>query len=209
LRRKLNLINTGISSWYDHHFYSVCHLLYLQAEIQQLFKNVFKITQDTDFITHIPAFADDIHAFEYEDGPGPDPDNLAFNLVHGATSLWNSAVLEILLCKFQKCLLVEKWLVTKPDNYIRVDLQNQYKKLHTMWLREQHKLTCNGVLETRVKVEARQLKQMAWLGKESQQAMCHQNIGLPHNIIGLLTNHQHTEISPLGHSLRPHCQAEY
>ena len=156
----------------------------MQAEIRRLFKDVFKITQDTDFVAHIPAFADDVHAFEYEDGAGPDPDNLAFDLAHGTTSLWNSAVVEILLRMFQKRSSEEKWLVTKPDNYVRLDLKNRYKKLRTAWLRGQPKLTRNGVLETPAEVEARLLEQMARLGKESRQATRRRNVGLrlPRNL---------------------------
>ncbi|KAG6369243.1 hypothetical protein JVT61DRAFT_15570 [Boletus reticuloceps] len=124
------------------------HRDFILGEIRRLFKDVFKISQDTDFIAHVPAPTDDVHAYEHEDGAGPTTDNLAFDLAHGSTSLWNSVTLEILLRMFQKRSSDEKWPVTKPDNYIRVELRNRYKKLRTTWLRGQPQLTQNGVLET-------------------------------------------------------------
>jgi len=40
--------------------------------VQCLFKDVFKIAQDADFIIHETANHEDVYSYEYEDGPGPD-----------------------------------------------------------------------------------------------------------------------------------------
>ncbi|KAI6154439.1 hypothetical protein EDD17DRAFT_1764880 [Pisolithus thermaeus] len=48
------------------------HQDFILAEVCHLFKEKLGITQDLDFITHHPAAAEDICAYEYEDGFGPD-----------------------------------------------------------------------------------------------------------------------------------------
>ncbi|KAI9464877.1 hypothetical protein HD554DRAFT_2174942 [Boletus coccyginus] len=124
------------------------HRDFILSEVRRLFRDKFGITQDADVITHAPAAAADVHAYEYEDGTGPDWDALVFDLTRSYTSLWNSNVLEMLLRELQQCCEQEKWPVTKPDNYIREALKNRYKKLRTTWLKAQPKLTRHGVLES-------------------------------------------------------------
>ena len=46
---------------------------------------------------HEPAASKDVHEHEYEDGLGPDPHNLAFDLTYNYSSPWNMLVLEHLL----------------------------------------------------------------------------------------------------------------
>jgi len=68
-----------------------------QGEVRRLLKAEFGIVQDTDFVSHQLASADDVQAYKCDDGPGPDADNLMFDLGQNYTSPWNSHVLEILL----------------------------------------------------------------------------------------------------------------
>ncbi|KAI6096108.1 hypothetical protein EDD17DRAFT_1514798 [Pisolithus thermaeus] len=49
---------------------------FILAEVHHLFKEKLKIEQDINFITHEPAEAADVHAYEYKDGPDADTDNL-------------------------------------------------------------------------------------------------------------------------------------
>ncbi|KIJ59115.1 hypothetical protein HYDPIDRAFT_33511 [Hydnomerulius pinastri MD-312] len=145
------------------------------GEVRRLFKDKFGILQDADFITHVSAAADDVHAFEYEDGAGPDVNALSFDLTHSYTSLWNSHILELLLRELQQRSEEDKWPAKKPDNYIREILKNRYRRLRTTWLKAQPKLTVNGVLETPAEVEKRLLREMMRLGKESRQATRRRN----------------------------------
>jgi len=98
-----------------------------QGEVQRLLKAEFGIVQDTDFVSHQPASADDVQAYECDDGPGPDADNLMFDLGQNYTSPWNSHVLEILLLKVQERCDEENWPVKRSDNYIQEVLKNRYK----------------------------------------------------------------------------------
>jgi len=54
-----------------------------------LLKDKLGITQDDEFIAHNPADTGDVHAYEYEDGPAPDTDNIVFDLMQNYSSLWN------------------------------------------------------------------------------------------------------------------------
>ncbi|KAI6118307.1 hypothetical protein F5141DRAFT_1212205 [Pisolithus sp. B1] len=62
------------------------HRDFILAEVRRLFKEKLGITQDLDFITHRPAAAEDVCAYEYEDGFGPDRNNLSFDLTQNYSS---------------------------------------------------------------------------------------------------------------------------
>ncbi|KAI6125885.1 hypothetical protein EDD16DRAFT_1703002 [Pisolithus croceorrhizus] len=94
------------------------HHDFILAEVRHLFKEKLGITQDIDFITHVPANAGDVCAYEYEDGPSPDTDNVAFSLTQNHSSPWNSFILSFLLCKFQARCTQEAWPIRKDDDYI-------------------------------------------------------------------------------------------
>ncbi|KAI5987135.1 hypothetical protein EDC04DRAFT_2913111 [Pisolithus marmoratus] len=69
------------------------HHDFILAEVQCLFKEKLGIAQDIDFITHISADTADVYAYEHEDGPGPDTDKIAFDLVQNHSSPWNTFIL--------------------------------------------------------------------------------------------------------------------
>ena len=119
-----------------------------------MFKKKFNITQDADFIASEPALAADIDAFEHEDGPGPDLNHSAFDLRHSCASPWNSTIIELLLCEFQRICMDENWPIRKPDNYVWELLKNWYKKLRMTWFMGQPKLTWDGTLESPDEVKA-------------------------------------------------------
>ncbi|KAI6162799.1 hypothetical protein EDD17DRAFT_1756812 [Pisolithus thermaeus] len=94
------------------------HCNFILAEVHHLFKEKLGIVQDIDFITHVPANAGDICAYKYEDGPSPNTDNVAFNLMQNHLSPWNSFILSFLLCEFQAHCTQEAWPIRKDDDYI-------------------------------------------------------------------------------------------
>ncbi|KAI6004950.1 hypothetical protein EDD15DRAFT_2359881 [Pisolithus albus] len=126
-----------------------------------------------DLAERVPV--DDVQAYEHEDGPGPNSNKLAFDLSKNHTSPWNAEVIEVLLHKLQKCCEDENWPIKRSNSYIREILRYHYKKLHTVWLRAQPKLTRNGNSETPAEVEARMLAHLEKLGKESRQATRRRN----------------------------------
>ncbi|KIM61171.1 hypothetical protein SCLCIDRAFT_26147 [Scleroderma citrinum Foug A] len=133
------------------------HRDFILGEAQCLLKDEFGITQDIDFVAHQLASVDDVQAYEGDDGPGPDLDDLMFDLGQNYASPWNSCVLDILLCKFQEHCDKENWPVKKSNNYIWEVIKNRYKRLRSVWLNGQPKLIQNGVLETPVEKYQRQV----------------------------------------------------
>ena len=141
-----------------------------------------------DFTAIDSAPTSDVDAFEEEDGDGPDPDNLTFDLRHSYNSPWNAAVIELLLRAFQKTAKEKQWPVQKPDNYVRELLKNRYKKLRTAWLKGQPRLTRNGALETPEEVEARLISEMSRHGKVSRQGTRRRNVRCHSVFNSILTN---------------------
>ncbi|KAG1738163.1 uncharacterized protein EDB91DRAFT_1031584, partial [Suillus paluster] len=72
-----------------------------QGEVRCVFKDSFKISQDSDFIVHQPAICEDVYSYQHEDGPGPDRQNLAFDLANGLKTPWNAKILDLLLKELQ------------------------------------------------------------------------------------------------------------
>ncbi|KAG1723514.1 hypothetical protein EDB19DRAFT_1916073 [Suillus lakei] len=108
---------------------------FLLGEVRRLFKDVFNISQDIDFMLHEVASPEDVYSYEYEDGPGPNCKDIAFDLRHGSKSPWNDKVIGL--------LLEELWR------------RERFKHLHTIWTAAQPKVTPKGGLETPAEVEQR------------------------------------------------------
>lgn len=134
------------------------------------------ITQDIDIIAYNAAALGDVHEYEYEDGPSPDHNNLAFDLSRNHSSPWNTYILEHLLRELQERCSEEKWPVTRSDNYIRDILKDRYKRLRTVWLGAQPKLTTRGVAETPSETEARLIEERKQAAKESRQSTRRRNV---------------------------------
>ncbi|KAI6013658.1 hypothetical protein PISMIDRAFT_19407 [Pisolithus microcarpus 441] len=120
------------------------HRDFILAEVRHLFKDKLGIAQDIDFITHAPADTANVHAYEYEDGPSPDMDNIAFDLARNYSSPWNTFLLNFLLHEFQLRCACETWPIRKEDDYVEEILQERYKQLRTLWRNAQPKLTTKG-----------------------------------------------------------------
>lgn len=125
------------------------------------------------------APADDVYIFECKNGPGPDLDDLAFDLTCGYGSPLNSAIIELLLRDFQQTCIDESWPIQKQDNYVREVLKNWYKKLRTMWLKGQPRISQGGILEAPDEVEAWLVDKMDRQGKASRQCTHQRNVCHP------------------------------
>ncbi|KAG1859693.1 hypothetical protein F4604DRAFT_1539192, partial [Suillus subluteus] len=125
------------------------------GEIQRLLKDTFSISQDADFIVHQPADHEDVYSYEYEDGPGPNTQNLAFDLKHRSNTPWNAKILDILLEELKKRTVEEEWPFRRSDGYYKAILEDRYKRLRTVWRAAQPKVTAKGGLETAAEVEER------------------------------------------------------
>ncbi|KAI6106775.1 hypothetical protein EV401DRAFT_2120820 [Pisolithus croceorrhizus] len=156
----------------------VVHRDFILAEVRRLFKEKLGITQDLDFIMHRPATAEDVRAYEYEDGFGPDRNNLSFDLTQNYSSPWNTYILKLLCQELQARCKEENWPIKRGNNYITEILRERYKRLRTVWRNAQPKLTSKGVLETPTETEARLVEGRIQMGKDSRQANSRWNISL-------------------------------
>ncbi|KAG1875741.1 hypothetical protein F4604DRAFT_1540496, partial [Suillus subluteus] len=98
---------------------------------------------------------EDVYSYEYEDGPGPDTKNLAFDLTHGSNTPWNARILDMLVKELQRRNVEEQWPFQRSDGYYKAILEDHYKRLWTAWRAAQPKVTAKGILETAAEVEER------------------------------------------------------
>jgi hypothetical protein len=168
-----------------------------QGEVRRLLKDTFSICQDADFIVHQPAAREDVYSYEYEDGPGPDAQNLAFDLKHGSSTPWNAKILDILLEKLQTRSMEEKWPFPRSDGYYKAILEDRYKRLRTGWRAAQPKITAKGVLETGAEVEERLIAKRDGNLKSIRQTTRRRSVCPRHNIKALRSHtNMSTEIYP-------------
>lgn len=168
-----------------------------QGEVRRLLKDTFNICQDADFIVHQPTTCEDVYSYEYEDGPGPDTQNLAFDLKHGFSTPWNAKILDILLEKLRTRSMEEKWPFPRSDGYFKVTLEDRYKRLRTAWRAAQPKITAKGILETGAEVEERLIAKRDENLKSICQTTRRRNVCPRHNLKALQTHtNMFTEIYP-------------
>ncbi|KAG2738860.1 hypothetical protein P692DRAFT_20882259 [Suillus brevipes Sb2] len=119
-----------------------CERDFLLGEVRCLFKDVFNIAQDADFIIHEPVVREEVYSYEYEDDPGPDLKNLTFDLRNGSKTPWNSqrriSLRMIWMATQPKVTVkgiletpveVEKRLVTKKDETLKATRRrNKYRR---------------------------------------------------------------------------------
>ncbi|KAG1773674.1 hypothetical protein EV702DRAFT_929487, partial [Suillus placidus] len=98
---------------------------------------------------------EDVYSYEYEDGPGPDAKNLAFDLTHGSSTPWNTRILDILVEQLQRRNAEEQWPMRRSNGYYKAILEDRYKRLRTTWRAAQPKVMAKGILETAAEVEER------------------------------------------------------
>ncbi|KAI6094913.1 hypothetical protein F5141DRAFT_1068943 [Pisolithus sp. B1] len=131
------------------------HCDFILAEVCHLFKEKLGIVQDINFIMHVSANAGDVCAYEYEDGPSPDTDNVTFDLMFSSFMNFKHAVPK------------------KPG---------PSEKMMTILKRNaQPKLTAKGLIEMPAKQEAWLVEENLILGKESRQATHHRNVGIKYH----------------------------
>ena len=84
--------------------------------MSDMFKMVFKVTQDEDFLGCGGVSSQVAKAFAKGTGPGPDPSQLHWDFNHPALSSWNQAVISQLMCLLAD--MQQKWNVeTRSDQY--------------------------------------------------------------------------------------------
>ncbi|KAG2064013.1 hypothetical protein BDR04DRAFT_1163057 [Suillus decipiens] len=126
-----------------------------QREWEAQLTKEFEIAQDADFIVHEAASHQDVYSYECKDGPGPDLNNLTFDLKNGSKTPWNHRIIDLLLEEIQKRCDEERWPFQRSEAYFREILHDHYKRLHMIWTAAQPKITAKGTLETPTELEQR------------------------------------------------------
>jgi hypothetical protein len=147
-----------------------------QNEVRRFLREKLNLSQDADFLAHKTAACDVVYSYEHEDGPGPDYQNLAFDLANGSRSPWNARVLDLLLEDLKERSEKEVWVVRRSDGYYRETLEHRYKRLRTIWREGQAKVTAKGTLETGEDVERRLIAQRDKSLKLVRQATRRRNV---------------------------------
>lgn len=174
--------------------------------MRRLFKDGFNISQDADFIAHEAASREDVYSYEYEDGPGPDPKNLAFDTKNGFKTPWNRKIIDLLLGELRRRGDEERWPVSRSEAYFREILQDRYRRLRTVWTGAQPKVTEKGVLETPVEVEVRLIAKKDEILKVTRQTTRRRNVCSQYPDSS--STDTFSEISPSSNSSRPSRHAE-
>ncbi|KAG1721360.1 uncharacterized protein EDB91DRAFT_1088468 [Suillus paluster] len=81
-----------------------------EKELQQ--EKVAEKSYERDFFLasqKVAASREDVYSYEYEDGPGPDYKDLAFDLKCGSKSPWNNKVIGLLLEELRRRGDQESW----------------------------------------------------------------------------------------------------
>ncbi|KAF8530559.1 hypothetical protein BU17DRAFT_79390 [Hysterangium stoloniferum] len=100
--------------------------------VHTLYKHVFDVQQDEDFIAHQTMPAEQV--FHFKDGEnGPNPGDLHFDMQHGPETPWNTE---------------ENWGLPDKDDYLKTLLQAKYKWARPSWIDAQPRLMEMNVQET-------------------------------------------------------------
>jgi hypothetical protein len=129
-----------------------------QASVRRLFKDVFRISQDEDFVDHITAGRQDVHDYEHADGEGPNKNDLHFDMERSPTSPWNKAILAILtdhLIEEREEQPVHLRPQVRPKPYISKMLLDKFRRCQKYWKAGRPQRIANGIQESYEDIEAR------------------------------------------------------
>lgn len=120
---------------------------------------MFIVEQDEDFINHETVLPDVVRDHNDADGPGPNPDDLHFDMRYGPESTWNTGVIDILLDKLRIRKIEEGWLLPeRSDDYFKYLLKEKYKRVRVAWKAAQPRKTAMDIDESPGEVETRMLE---------------------------------------------------
>jgi hypothetical protein len=128
-------------------------LMAMKASCRQVFKKVFGVNCDDDFIGKETADPADVLAFEAYGFPEPEANNLLFDFRNGPRTPWNNAVVDILVT-----LLAKTSSVSKPEAYLAELVEERYGRVRASWMTGQPRTTDQGVSESPAAMENRMVR---------------------------------------------------
>ncbi|KAI6106407.1 hypothetical protein EDD16DRAFT_1523966 [Pisolithus croceorrhizus] len=134
-----------------------CHA---QEHVREVFNNVFSVTGNRDFLSFESPLHEVVMSFAEGSGPGPDPINLQWDFSSPVSSVWNQAVVNILLNKLHE-LGMEEWWATTPrsDEYWKEAIKQKFNQIKVMWNKGRPQRLENDILETPAEVAARLMQE--------------------------------------------------
>jgi hypothetical protein len=132
--------------------------------------------QDEDFINHETALLGLVRDHKNGDGPGPDADDLHWDMREGPESVWNDEVIQILLTRLRERKDGSR-LPEQSDRYFQDILAEKYRQVRVIWNRAQPKKTDMGVYETPEDVERRLLARNEKDGKLARSKSRRHTVG--------------------------------
>lgn len=125
-----------------------------KVHIRQLFKDVFGIKQDEDFVTHLAATASAIQSY-IDGGDGPNINDLHLDMQGSYSSEWNKRAFDLLLGEVRNRRDREGWLLPmRSDRYFEELIRDRFKRLRIVWHRGQCRPVAGG-RETPAEAERR------------------------------------------------------
>jgi hypothetical protein len=119
-----------------------------------VFKDALEINQDDDIVNHHAADPDKVQGHNQGWGPGPDDNDIRFDMNGGLKSEWNNAVFRLLLNRSLE-LKKDDNLPERSEAYIKDLIEERFKRLRILWKACQPRATDSGKPETRDELEDR------------------------------------------------------
>lgn len=123
-----------------------------------MFKDVFKLSQDDDFVIQHGASAEEVNAFTTGRGAGPNPDNLRFDFIGRHSNAWNKTAVSLLAEEFERrrMLTAEPLRLPKrPRAYVEKALTEKWQRCRQLWVNARPRMTDTGQIENEEQVEER------------------------------------------------------
>ncbi|KAI6102098.1 hypothetical protein F5141DRAFT_1065614 [Pisolithus sp. B1] len=124
--------------------------------VRELFSIAFSVMGDEDFLSYESPSCEVVMSFAEGIGPGPDPINLQWDFSGPVSSVWNQAVVDILLSKLHELSTEEKWTTTpRSDKYWKEAIKQKFNRVKVIWNKGRPRRLENDILETPAQVATR------------------------------------------------------
>src|SRR5579864_3898157 len=104
-----------------------------KAAVRNLFKEVFKVEQDENFISHESATPKEVDDFIEGEGPGPDPNNLHFDMNGPFNNAWNMTIIQHLATLYNAYRDKGTTLPVRPAPYVTAMLLEKFRRCRIQW----------------------------------------------------------------------------
>ncbi|KAG6372665.1 hypothetical protein JVT61DRAFT_7421 [Boletus reticuloceps] len=141
--------------------------------VHHLFKEVFQISKDEDFLLATNPSPEDLKSFTETGLNGPDPFDLRWDFNHPASSDWNQVVIGMLACKLAGLREEEQWTtVPKSHAYWVEAITQKFNHIQTVVSKAKPRVLDGHSTETHDQVNDRLVKAKEESLKKARQDAC-------------------------------------